>query len=726
MANSIDLSQFHEIFFEESYEGLESMEAGLLKLDRGSTEPEVVNTVFRAAHSIKGSAGTFGFSQISDYTHVVETLLDEVRANTREVTKDFIDVMLTSVDFMRQMIDNTKAGKEIEESQVEAKIKVLQEFASSGVLEHQSTPAPVANTSTTKDADQSEDTSLQDSTTSSTTSSTSTGESNAKVTKTDITGDSATASLDRKWLVAFKPNIEMMLTGNDPFRFLRELSTLGVCKVSVNTRNLPDWEIFDPEYCYLSWEIELVADVDRSVILEIFEWIVDDCELNVDLISGETKRQRELAIEIERQPEPVNKVSTPYIAQESARSGGEAIDDRNQEATSIRVNIDKVDNLVNLVGELVITQSILHQFTLEEGEVDAEKLQDGLVQLERNTRELQEETMRIRMLPIDSVFQRLPRLIRDLSGSLGKKVELKMRGNQTEVDKTVLEKIGDPLMHLIRNAMDHGLETPDERIRKGKPETGLVDVNAYHEGGNIIIEVMDDGAGLNRDKILEKARKRGTIKSEEDVSDAQLYRMILMPGFTTADQLSDVSGRGVGLDVVNKNISDLGGSVDVSSVSGAGSIFTIKLPLTLAIVDSQLVRVGNETLIIPLLSIIKSLQIEDKHHGDIAGETPVYRFEDEYIPVIHLDKSFNIHIEEEDKERILVVVDVGQKVGLLANEVVGLQQVVIKTLESNFKQIEGIAGATILGDGKVAMIVDIGGLIRLEEARSYELLAEHS
>lgn len=714
MANSIDLSQFHEIFFEESYEGLESMEAGLLKMDRGSTEPEVVNTVFRAAHSIKGSAGTFGFSKISDYTHVVETLLDEVRANTREVTKGLIDVMLTSVDYMRKMIDNTKAGKEIEDSQLEAKIKVLQEFASSGVLDHQSTAIPASNARTAKDADPSKDVTPKDFTR--------TGESNTQVKA----GDTITSLQYRKWLVVFKPNVEMMLTGNDPFRFLRELNTLGVCKVSVNTRNLPDWETFDPEYCYLSWEIELVADVDREVIVEIFEWIVDDCVLTVDLMSGESREQTEPVMEIERQAEPMNKVSTPYTEQGSAKMGGESIEDRNQETTSIRVNIDKVDNLVNLVGELVITQSILHQFTLDDSEVDAERLQDGLIQLERNTRELQEETMRIRMLPIDSVFQRLPRLIRDLSGSLGKKVELKMRGNQTEVDKTVLEKIGDPLMHLIRNAMDHGLETPDERIRKGKPETGLVDINAYHEGGNIIIEVMDDGAGLNRDKILEKARKRGIIKSEDDVSDAQLYRMILMPGFTTADQLSDVSGRGVGMDVVNKNISDLGGSVDVSSVSGAGSIFTIKLPLTLAIVDSQLVRVGNETLIIPLLSIIKSLQIEDKHHGDIAGETPVYRFEDEYIPVIHLDKSFNIHIEEEDKERILVVVDVGQKVGLLANEVVGLQQVVIKTLESNYKQIEGIAGATILGDGKVAMIVDIGGLIRLEEARSYELLAEHS
>ncbi|MDH5738506.1 MAG: chemotaxis protein CheA, partial [Gammaproteobacteria bacterium] len=648
------------------------------------------------------------------------------------------DVMLRAVDFIRYMINETKAGNKIEESELEARIEELNEFARfgavSGARKADEAAPDASQESAAQDKQESHKQELQEQ-----------QEAVAKVStpvetdeKQQISevseySDSANNVIkdsgEDDWIITFKPHEEIMLTGNDPYRYLRELRELGDLHTEVNTRNLSDWGAFDPEYCYLSWEVQLPSSVEKSAIEEIFEWIADDCLFSIEKVSasGEAEELDEGSDQLVTFTEKKTQPTVSGVEKADARPmAGFGKDERSQELTSIRVNIEKVDNLVNLVGELVITQSILNQFTEDITEIDREKLVEGLVQLERNTRQLQEESMRIRMLPIDSVFQRLPRLVRDLSSSLGKKVELKMHGNQTEVDKTVLEKIADPLMHLIRNAMDHGLESPDERVRIGKPETGLVDLSAFHEGGNIIIQVKDDGAGLNKTKILEKAVEKGLIRREEELTDNQIHRLIFAAGFTTAQQLSDVSGRGVGMDVVNKNISDLGGNIDVQSTAGKGCLFTIKLPLTLAIVDSQLVRVGKEVLIIPLLSIVKSVQVTKDDLSDVAGEIPVFRFQDEYIPVIHLDKSFNIKIDEEDTDRILVVVDVGRKVGLLINEVVGLQQVVIKSLESNYKQIKGIAGATILGDGKVSMIIDIGGLIREEESKRSMLAAELS
>ncbi|MDH5216766.1 MAG: chemotaxis protein CheW, partial [Gammaproteobacteria bacterium] len=389
------------------------------------------------------------------------------------------------------------------------------------------------------------------------------------------------------------------------------------------------------------------------------------------------------------------------------------------ETSSIRVSIDKVDALINMVGELVITQSMLGQLGEDIDMTKIESLKDGLAQLERNTRELQESVMRIRMLPISFAFQRFPRMVRDLTQKLDKKVNLVLLGEHTELDKTVMEKIGDPLVHLVRNSVDHGVETPAERLAKGKDETGTVTLNAFHQGGNIVIEISDDGAGINKERVLAKARERGLVAPDETPSDEKIYDMIFHPGFSTADQISDVSGRGVGMDVVKKNIRALGGNIDISSTPDQGSVFRIRLPLTLAILDGQLVRVGQETFIVPLVSIIESIQVKEERVNEIAGKAELYKLREDYIPIVRLYDAFSSKPDSEQLvDGLLVVVEGdGQRVALFVDDLLGQQQVVIKSLETNYRSVEGVSGATILGDGTVALILDVSGLIVLSKSR---------
>lgn len=638
MAVNLDMSQFHEIFFEESREGLEAMESGLLNLDVGVPDPEVVNNVFRAAHSIKGAAGTFGFNNISAFTHVLESILDDVRSRKRGVTQELVDVLLKSVDGLRYMLDCAKSGAKVDEDRIAA----IQERLENLPVEQQPRPAG--------------------------------------------------------WQIRFVPKPHLLQTGNDPYRLFRELKTLGSLHITPDCGRIPaiDAQEFDPESCYLGWNLLLESDTGMEQIKEIFAWVEGDCDLEIKL-SGERRQM------VERRKRRDDEADT-----------GQEIMGKSQEQASIRVNIEKIDTLINLVGELVISQSILSHAVTDHDQNQASRLKEIVELLERNTWELQEQAMRIRMQAIDITFQRLPRLVRDLCRSLGKQAELEIYGGTTEVDKTVLEKITDPLVHLIRNAVDHGIEKPSDRKAAGKPETGSIKVSAAQEGGNIIIKIIDDGAGLDAGKILVKAREKGLIADGEDLSLEEIHNLVFLPGFSTASQVSDVSGRGVGMDVVKRNINDLGGSIELESTQGRGSSFTIKLPLTLAIMDGQLVRVGKEILIIPVLSIIESLQIRKELLNAVAGKTEVYRFRDEYIPLIRLDKVYGITSDlRELTEGLLIVVDTGQqRMGLLADEILSQQQVVIKSLEANFQQISGLAGATVLGDGTVAMIIDVPGLMR--------------
>ncbi len=681
---SIDLEQFHQTFFEESFEGLDEMESELLGLDMGSADSESINTIFRAAHSIKGGSATFGFTDVAEFTHRMETLLDEMRDGRREVTQEAVNLLLSSVDCLRDLLGAQRDHSAPDKESVVTLQQQLDDMLNSGT---DSTPQTENSNEAASEIEQKE----------------------------------------AEWLIRFNPYPDMLKTGNEPLRMFNELALLGDLEVRLDHSKLPAFFDIAFDECYLAWELVLKGNIKREQITEIFEWVDDDCDLEIELkesssaIETETSEASQKPVEAEdksaAQPKAVNKPKPEEQQGKTERRKSSL-----SEASSIRVGIDKVDELVNLVGELVITQSMLSQ-TNEDDSGNQDKLRDGLAQLERNTRELQESVMRIRMLPISFAFNRFPRMVHDLTQKLGKKVELKMSGEQTELDKTVMEKIGDPLVHLVRNSLDHGIETPDVRLQNGKPEVGALHLNAYHQGGSIVIEISDDGAGLNSERIASKAKSQGLMDENEVLTKEKIHELIFNPGFSTAEALSDVSGRGVGMDVVKRNIKDLGGSIEVTSEEGKGSTFTIRLPLTLAILDGQLIRVGNETYIIPLISIEETFQVSYELINTIANGTELYRLRDEYIPIVRLHDIFNLQPEHTElTEGLLAVVESdGCKVGLFIDDLLGQQQVVIKGLETNFRRVDGVSGATILGDGTVSLILDIGGLI--EFAKKHQMRA---
>jgi len=670
---TIDMSQFLETFYEESFEGLEVMETELLNLDPGTADSEIINTIFRAAHSIKGGSGTFGLNDVAKFTHVMETLLDEMRDGRRDVTQEAVDILLGSVDVLREMLSSLRAEENVDVDRVADAKKELDSLLDGSDRPESAIADSPANGDCGKDG--------------------------------------------TEWKITFRPFPNLLQTGNDPVRIFRELESLGKLHIVSDTSKLPSFDQLVPEDCYISWELGLQGNISREEIDEVFSWVEGDCDLKVIAVnsgSSDTENESE-----DGDVSAKNSVQVNRKEQANVNKSEKNRKPKSTDSGSIRVAIDKIDDLINMMGELVITQSMLSQLGDAEKFESAhiEKLRDGLVQLERNTREMQENIMRIRMLPISFTFQRFPRLIHDLSGKLNKKIVLEMSGEQTELDKTVMEKIGDPLVHLVRNSIDHGIESPEQRKQVGKSEEGVIRLNAFHEGGNIVIEIIDDGAGLDRDKIRSKAVQNGIISEDEVMTDDKIYELIFSPGFSTADVVSDISGRGVGMDVVRRNIRDLGGTVEITSETGVGSTFTIRLPLTLAIMDGQSVCVGSEIYIIPLVSIVESIQVRSGEVKGVAGKASLYRLRDEYIPIVRLHDVFSIYTEcRQLEDGLLVVVEgEGSKIALFVDDLLGQQQVVIKSLETNYKKVNGVSGATILGDGTVALIIDVAGLIRLSK-----------
>ena len=658
---TVDLSQFHQTFFEESREGLDAMEAALLALDSGSTDHELVHTIFRAAHSIKGGAATFGFADMAAFTHVAESLLEEVRSERRAVDAGLIDLLLRSLDCLRGMLDRTSHGQPAADAGSEALRAELAQLVAGAT-------APVA---------------VQ-----------------------------ASAAAAAGWAIRFVALPHLLQTGNDPLRVFNELQALGRLEVlrAFVTESAPaDFATLDPGQCHLGWELRLHGAVARADLDAVFDWLDGDCELAIAPLAAAPVEAVVAAPVSVAAATPAAETPAPAREATAASSAGHA------DGGSIRVGIDKVDALIDMMGELVITQSMLSDIGEHFDLSQLERLREGLAQLERNTRELQDSVMRIRMLPIGSVFNRFPRLVRDLERKLGKQVRLELHGEHTELDKTVLEKIGDPMVHLVRNAIDHGLEMPEQRRAAGKSETGTLTLDAHHEGSNIIVRISDDGAGLNHERIRAKAVERGLVSAAQPLSDDEVAELIFQPGFSTAAQATDLSGRGVGMDVVRRNVRDLGGSVGVKSVAGQGSVFTIALPLTLAIIDGLVTTVGAERYIVPLISIVESLRLPADAVRRTAGGGEVFRFRDEYLPVIRLHHAFGCADAVTAIERGIVVVveDGGQRVGLLVDELVGQQQAVIKSLEKHYQQVQGVSGATIVSDGSVALIVDVGGVVRL-------------
>ena len=692
---SSDMSEFHATFFEESGEAVQAMEAGLLELDLDAPDPEVINTIFRGAHSMKGGAGMFGFTELAEFTHTVETLLDEVRDGARLLDETSRDLLLRAVDCCREMLGALESGEPIEES-----------FWKPVKTEFDALLAGGVTTATGGDPE------IQ---------------SSAVAVNNDLaTGDEKAGAVT--WQILFRPLPSLLRTGNEPVRIFRELAELGELSAEVDSQGVPDLDTLESDICYLCWNLTLVTAAPKESIEACFEWVVGECELSIMSVdAGDLLKQNaSAAIAPDTVPLPVpsekatdtKATSAPTAVASDKQPPKKAVS--SSESTSIRVGIDKVDGLINLVGELVITQSMLSRFGEDFDFSLLDDLRNGLAQLERNTRELQESVMQIRMLPIKFSFSRFPRLVRDLCQKLDKKVNLQMLGEQTELDKTVLEKIGDPLVHIVRNSLDHGIEAPEVRREAGKDETGTLTLNAYHAGGNIVIEVKDDGAGINRDKILSKAIETGLVSETDELSDDEINNLIFHPGLSTAKEVSDVSGRGVGMDVVRRNIMDLGGTVEIRSKQGAGSTLTIRLPLTLAILDGQLVSVKDNIYIIPLVSIVESIQCDADRINNLANGAELYRVRGEYIPVLRLREAFGLGGHRSDlTEGLLVVVEAeGSRIGLFVDDLMGQQQVVIKSLETNFRQVPGLSGATILGDGTVALILDVPGLLRIFQEKT--------
>ena len=732
---SIDLSQFHAVFFEESFEGLELMEAALLELDVDNPDSEQINAIFRAAHSIKGGSGTFGFVQVSEFTHILETLLDKVRDGGHAINADGIELFLQSVDCLRGLLEALQAEQEPDLQRANQLARVFQ-----AVLDG----ATYADSSSQVNTNPPQDNEINE-------------VLEPGPPATPEAENLGTVRQQIGFTIDFKPDTDMLKGGNDPVRMLRELATLGEIKTTLDASELPPLESLVADNCYVSWHIELITSCKIDDVEEVFEWVEDECELSITPImadapnvgnnqsedaqsnsnaqAADTTGQRlvmpsgplpsldELQLPSPAVPksfEAAHPIESPV--QEAIKIPVEAKPAKAKpakvESSSIRVGIDKVDSLINLVGELVITQSMLGQMGSASDSINEENighLREGLVQLEQNTRELQDSVMRIRMLPISFTFNRLPRMVRDISLQLGKQVQLELSGENTELDKTVMEKISDPMVHLIRNALDHGIEMPEVRKAAGKPELGTIALNAFHQGGSIVIEMTDDGGGIDTERLLAKARGNGLIGESELLTQDQKLELLFAPGLSTSEQVSDLSGRGVGMDVVRRNIQELNGSVEVSTEIGKGSTFRIRLPLTLAILDGQLVTVADQTYIFPLVSISESLQIDGAKVNNLAGGSDVYSLREEYIPILRLDRLFGLRQGEAvlDGSLLVVIESEGQKIGVVVDELLAQQQVVIKSLEDNYIRVLGVSGATILGDGNVAMIIDAVGLSSL-------------
>ena len=679
---------FRQTYLEESFEGLAAMESNLLTLIVGTPDTEVVNTIFRAAHSMKGGAGTFGFSELIHLTHILETLLDEMRSGKRNVTYENREALLQSVDVLRIILDDYQVGQSIDMTPIKAMEHRLE------AILNNSTAVALSNNATTHVSHPSD--------------------------------SSATPELIG-YQIHLSPSDDYFSSGIDLLKLLHELSRIeGAEKTHIQSK-LNEGNPLQVEHCLIAFNVIIDGEVALTDINEVFEWLDEDsCHISISPLyrDGETpiaSIQVEASTQVNASgysevsettlANVTDTNSSQTTAMNPVAAGRSPTPAGEKQEGSIRVSISKIDQMVDMVGELVIAQSMLSRFGLLADQLNApwaDELKEGLVDIERHTRSMQESVMSIRMMPISFAFNRMPRIVHDVSAKLEKDIELVLEGENTEVDKTVLEKLTDPLVHIIRNSVDHGIEKPDVRESKGKPRKGTVRLSAFHAGGNIVIQIRDDGAGIRLDKVRQKAIDAGIIGEHQIISEKENIDLIFHAGFSTADQVTDISGRGVGMDVVRRNIRELGGTIEVQTEQNVGSIFTIRLPLTLAILDGQLAKVGDETYIFPLASIVESVLPAEDNIKSVKG-TYLYRLREVYIPIIRLNTFFNRPVgKTELTQGLLVVVENGDKrFGVFVDSLESQQQVVIKSLDTNYRKVNGISGATIMGDGRVAMILDL-------------------
>ena len=705
-AAGIDLSQFYQVFFEEAGENLQQMEQLLLALDVTAPDDEQLNAIFRCAHSIKGGAATFGFSDVAELTHVMETLLDKLRRHELTATAGMVDVLLASGDALTGQLARHQGGGAGQSPDTGALRRQIAAYSQGEAPPPMASPAPALPVAVADTA--------------------------------PAAPEPATAPADVPVTLKGERILEMTLgplerpgLADDVLSLFKEIEGLGQVEPVDGGVAADGLRRF-----------KLITATADSELLDLFAFHIAREQVRLRPWAGDhiapgygfyakapgSPVQEEdpgygffddapgapgsTAAATEGGPaRPAEAVAAPPVAAPGARAEAKPA---GLEGTTLRVGLEKVDQLINLMGELVITQAMLAQHGRVLDPVQHQALIAGLTALDRNTRDLQEAVMSIRMIPMGTVFSRFPRMLRDLAGKLGKEVELVTVGEATELDKGLVEKITDPLTHLVRNACDHGIESPEERRAKGKPEQGTITLAASHQGGSIVIEVRDDGKGLSRERLLKKARERGLAVSD-DMGDAEVWSLIFAPGFSTAEVVTDVSGRGVGMDVVKKNISALGGSVEIDSAEGHGMRVAVRLPLTLAIMDGMSVGVAEEVYILPLASVVESFQVTPQTVKTLGGTGRVVQVREEYMPVIELESLFHVPRDEGQlpANPIMVVVEAeGSRVAMMVDELLGQQQVVVKNLEANYRKVPDISGATIMGDGRVALILDIASLVR--------------
>ncbi len=689
------LDSHRTAYRQEANELLDELEEVLLELERFPEEKELIDKAFRVMHTVKGSGAMFGFDDIAYLTHEAESVFDQVRNGTLKATQELIDLTLKTRDCIRSMLEESRTGAADDEAQMDSIVSAFRRF-----LPAPEEPAPL----------------------------------DVKSRIGEVPGQTSQTT----YRVRFRPSQDIFRTGTNPALLLRELQELGVCKIVAHVEAIPLLEDIEPVLCYMSWDIIVTTDRGIDAVKDVFIFVEDTSELTIDVIdqpspetgTDEYKRLGEILIErgdvekeevekILQEKKPFgallvdagivsrDKVESALVEQEHVRSLREKRQ-KEESAASIKISADKLDKLVDLVGELVTVQAHLTQKVAST--VDAGYLAIA-EQVERLTTELRENAMGMRMLPIGTSFGRFKRLVRDLSIELEKEIDLMTEGAETELDKTVIEKLQDPLVHLIRNSIDHGIESPDVRILAGKPKKGTILLSAYHSGANVMVEIRDDGAGLDEELIRKKAIERGLISANADLSKKEIYNLILSPGFSTAKTVTNISGRGVGMDVVRRAIDDLRGSIDLVSEKGVGTTITIKLPLTLVIVEGLLVGVGHDHFVLPLSIVEECVELSREEAKKSHGRN-LAAIRGEMVPYVRLREEFDIDGDVPKIEQIVVTGIAGERVGFVVDHVIGEHQTVIKNLGKYYKDVDGISGATILGDGSVALIVDVSRIVR--------------
>ncbi|MGS1005635.1 chemotaxis protein CheA [Achromobacter anxifer] len=695
MSSGLDLSQFYETFFDEADELLAQMEQLLLELDVGAPDIEQLNAIFRAAHSIKGGAATFGcFTQLAGTTHLLENLLDAIRRGEMALRTDMIDIFLETKDVLKSQLDAYRASEEPDEAVFERICAVLRQLA----LEHKD-PAAAAEASAAAAVP-------------------APIPAPVPVAAPVAAPPAPQAQAPEAGSLPLRVRITKV-SDKDAASLLEEMGNLGSVKAS--------------EHAGGTLTVWMESTCTPDDIEAVCCFIIDGDQLEISREAAPAGSPQVAAAPAAAPAPAVAAAPTPEVpaaiestasaeaatqATRAARPAASAPAHADKESTSIRVGVEKVDQVINLVGELVITQAMLAQTASTLDPVLHDRLLNGMEQLERNARDLQEAVMSIRMMPMDYVFSRFPRLVRDIAGKMGKQIELQTYGRATELDKSLIERIIDPLTHLVRNSLDHGIETPEKRVAAGKDPVGQLVLSAQHNGGNIVIEVSDDGGGLSRDKILKKAIAQG-LPVNENSPDDEIWQLIFAPGFSTAEKVTDISGRGVGMDVVRRNIQDMGGHVQLSCEPGNGTTTRIVLPLTLAILDGMSVRVGEETFILPLNHVTESLQPTNDQIYSVAGNERVMQVRGEYLPLVEMHRVFSVGDAQTDPTQAIAVIMQAEdrRFALLVDHLIGQHQVVVKNLESNYRKVPGISAATILGDGSVALIVDVFALARANRER---------